>query len=359
MTGSAAPGARIAGKGGDRTAFRALRLATYNVAWFNALFDDDDRMRPDDARSGRHGITRAAQIEGLGRVFDALDADAVMVIEAPDEGNGRSCVAALEGFAAHFGLRARRALVGYVSESQQEIAVMFDPDRLSLLHDPAPGNAEVPRFDAEFRYADPSNGQSSTVRFARPPLELLCETVGGKVFRMIGVHTKSKAPAGARSPEDAERLKLENRRKQYGQCLWLRARITDYLAAGDPLVVLGDFNDGPEVDEFEDIFPQSAVELVLGWDLAPDLQLYDRHARMGLSKHLAAAPVSARFQLPDGPYISALLDYIMVSPDLRARNPRWRVWNPFDDPVCHGDPGLCAALLAASDHFPVTLDIDL
>jgi len=336
-----------------------LRIATFNVAWFNALFDDQDGLRIDDGASGRHGITRAQQLDGLAAVFRALDADAIMVIEAPDEGPGRSCVAALEGFAQASGLRAHRALIGFASDSQQEIAVLFDPERLRLIHDPAPGRDGAPRFDGQYGYDDPVTGRPEKVRFARPPLELLCETASGAVFRMIGVHTKSKAPAGARDGADLQRLGLENRRKQYGQCCWLRARIDDHLRAGDPLVVLGDFNDGPEVDEFEHLFPRTGVEIVLGWDQPAEMQLYDRHARMGLSKHLAGAPVSARFRLPDGRFLSALLDYIMVSPDLREKALEWRVWNPFDDPGCYGDPGLCAALMAASDHFPVTLDIDL
>lgn len=57
--------------------------------------------------------------------------------------------------------------------------------------------------------------------------------------------------------------------------------------------------------------------------------------------------------------MQALLDYIMISPDLRALGPSWRIWHPFDDPACYGDENLRAALLTASDHFPVTLDIDL
>jgi exonuclease III len=58
-------------------------------------------------------------------------------------------------------------------------------------------------------------------------------------------------------------------------------------------------------------------------------------------------------------YLQALLDYILISPDLMARGPVWRIWHPFDDPECWQMPDLCNALLTASDHFPVTLDIDL
>ena len=61
-----------------------VRLATYNVQWFDHLFDDRDRLWNDDGRGGREGVTRAEQMAGLGRVFRALDADAVLVVEAPD-----------------------------------------------------------------------------------------------------------------------------------------------------------------------------------------------------------------------------------------------------------------------------------
>jgi len=48
-----------------------------------------------------------------------------------------------------------------------------------------------------------------------------------------------------------------------------------------------------------------------------------------------------------------------VSPDLTVKEPAWRIWHPFDDPDCWRLPELRDALLLASDHFPVTLDIDL
>ncbi|HSF92046.1 MAG TPA: endonuclease, partial [Paracoccaceae bacterium] len=35
----------------------------------------------------------------------------------------------------------------------------------------------------------------------------------------------------------------------------------------------------------------------------------------------------------------------------------WRIWHPFDDPECFDDAELQAALLIASDHFPVSVDM--
>ena len=57
--------------------------------------------------------------------------------------------------------------------------------------------------------------------------------------------------------------------------------------------------------------------------------------------------------------MQALLDYILISPDLMARRPAWRIWHPFDDPVYWDNKELREALLVASDHFPVSLDIEL
>ncbi len=63
-----------------------MRLATYNVEWMNSLFDDEGRLLNDDAWSARYNVTRAAQTDALRTVFQAMDADAIMVIEAPDNG---------------------------------------------------------------------------------------------------------------------------------------------------------------------------------------------------------------------------------------------------------------------------------
>lgn len=309
-------------------------------------------------------VTRADQIAAIGLVFQRLDADAVMVIEAPDTSRRRDTGRALEYFAKAFGLRARAVLMGYPNETQQEIALLYEPDKLSVRHDPQSvptgkkGSRDAPRFDGVFRIDLDVDGQPDLVTWSKPPLEVAARTVKGRDFRMIGVHAKSKAPHGARNPDEVIRLSIDNRRKQLAQCIWLRARVEGHLDAGDPLIVLGDFNDGPGLDEYEKLFNRSGVEIVLGE--GSGVPMFDPHAHMVLSQRIGVAPTTARFRMPpDGYVLSALLDYVMVSPDLVARRPVWRIWHPFDDPACYGDPALRTALLAASDHFPVTIDIDL
>jgi hypothetical protein len=134
-----------------------MRIATYNVEWFNALFDDTGALLDDGEWSSRYDVTRADQLAALGIVFTAMDADAVMIIEAPDENKTRSTVAALEHFAQAMGVRARKALLGFANQTQQEIALLYDPDVLDARHDPIgqetgkKGSSDAPRFDGVFR----------------------------------------------------------------------------------------------------------------------------------------------------------------------------------------------------------------
>lgn len=336
---------------------RPLRIATYNVEWFNTLFDDAGQLHNNDEWSGRWDITRAQQTAALGHVFAAMDADGIMIIEAPDTSRSRSSVTALETFAAHFNLRTRRAVSGFANDTQQEITFLYDPDVITAAHDPI-GDLDVksaaPRFDAELRIDLDTDAALDVVRWSKPPLELAV-TVGDKPLRLIGVHAKSKAPHGARNDAEATRISIQNRRKQLAQCIWLRQRVNQHLEKGEDLIVLGDFNDGPGLDEFEQLFGRSSVEIVLGEQNAP--RLYDPHATVVLGRKIGAAPTTARFKQRNGTYLNALLDYIMVSPKICDMQPTWQIWHPFDHAACYENLALREALLTASDHFPVTLDI--
>ena len=341
-----------------------MRFATYNIEWFNNLFDDDGILLEDGGWSRRHNVTRADQLTALGIVFTAIDADAVMVIEAPDASKHRSTLTALESFATRYQLRQRRALIGFKNHTQQEIALLYDPDVLSAVHDPKGektgkrGAKGAPRFDGAFRWDLDIDKSPEIVSFSKPPLEALVSTKSGNVLRMIGVHIKSKAPHGADGRDEVMRVSIENRRKQLAQSIWLRNRVENHLEAGESLIVMGDFNDGPGLDEYEKLFGRSSVEIVLGEKGTQCL--YDPHAEMALQQKIGAMPTTSRFYLSDKKrYFQALLDYIMVSPDIADMTPSWRIWHPFDDPACYGAPELCEALLTASDHFPVTIDLDI
>ena len=342
-----------------------MRLATYNVEWFASLFDQDNKLIDDGTWSGRYDVKKSQQTAALGHVFQTLDADAIMIIEAPNSGGSQSSKAALENFAKRFDLRQNTAIVGFENDTQQEIALLYDPTKMEVTHDPKRRNSAeagsrfAPRFDGFFKIDLDIDAEADTVTFSKPPLELALKPFDSPLIRVIGVHAKSKAPHGARNHEQEVRISISNRRKQLAQCIWLRQRIDDHLAAGEEVLVMGDFNDGPGLDEYEKLFGQSSVEIVLGVNKPAEATLFDPHASTLLAPK-TTRPTTARFyNHKTKTYLNALLDYIMISPKLRALTaPDWKIWHPFDHPACFNDKATCDALLTASDHFPVSIDLN-
>ncbi len=330
-----------------------MRLATYNIEWFANLFDKNDALIVDDSWSGRHDVTKAQQIEAIAKVLTALDADAILIVEAPNTGRKQNTVRALQQFAEAFDLRTSHAIMGFANDTHQELALLYDPGALTARHDPR-GDAHTPRFDGDFRIDLDVDATEDVVRFSKPPMELSIQTQAGFEFRLIGAHLKSKAPHGAESRDEAIRISIANRRKQLAQAIWLARRVEAHVEAQEPVILLGDLNDGPGLDEFEHLFGRSSVEILL------QAGLFDPHAVTAHGPRPGSVPSTARFARPkEGKFLEALLDYIMISQDLRARRPAWRIWHPFRDTTCWSNPELREALLTASDHFPVTLDIDL
>lgn len=345
-----------------------IRIATWNIEWFSALFDSHDRPLSDSQPSRRYQVSRRDQAQAIADVLRRLEPDLLVIIEAPNSGSRQSTVKALEGFAQRYHLRQSKALIGYFNDTEQEIAALYDPSRVATQHDPqgrpSDGNDGdlAPRFDSKFRLDVDMDGFPEIISFNKPPLELAVTSLAtGTMLRLIGVHAKSKAPHGARNQREVAELSIANRREHLAQCIWLRRRIDAHLDAKDALIVLGDFNDGPGLDGYEQLFGRSGLEVVLGDAAQPERYLTEPHARIRLDPRQGWALSTARFYNAEHKrYINALLDYVMLSPDLAASaSPRWRIWHPFDDPACFSDRDLREALLTSSDHFPVSVDLEL
>ncbi len=340
-----------------------MRFATYNVEWFSGLFDEADELLLTDAWSSRRDVTKSRQLHAIAEVFKAIDADCVLVVEAPDTSKSNSTKTALLNFSQHFGLRLNAVLTGFLSGTQQEIALFYDDRTMTAAHDPKGGtgpNDPAPRFDAQFLKDVDIDDEPEIHTFSKPPLEAQITLNSGKTIRLMGVHIKSKAPHGAQNKDDEVRISIQNRRKQLAQTLWLRRRVEMHLNDRDTVMVLGDFNDGPGLDTYEKLFGRSSVEVVLGTQTEPEMTLYDPHASARLNLRDTWSPSSARFYLHHRKtYLNAMLDFIMVSADIRALDPVWKIWHPFDDPDCFSCADVQRALLDASDHFPVTLDVPI
>ena len=333
-----------------------MRIATYNVEWFDALFDRDANPRIDQKWSARYNVTRADQWHAVGHVMRAIDADCVLVVEAPNHKTERSTIAMLERFASDFGLRASKAALGFANVTQQELCFLYDPDTCLISHTPM-FTADFPRFDGTYSIDLDVDAITDPIRFSKPPFEaeLLCHN--GRRMTLIGAHLKSKAPHGAQSKQEAMLISIANRRKQLAQALWIRGRVEQILANNADVIVLGDLNDGPGLDVYEQLFARSCVEIIMGLSQSVQKQLFDPHAMHMINK-TGKTPFSARFYpARDGVPLNVLLDYILVGPNFGKNAKNWRIWNPYTDPEIQRNTRLKAALITASDHFPITYDI--
>ena len=272
-----------------------FRIATYNIEWFTKLFRDENQLDLSDEEFTRYKVTKRQQAEAIASVLTELDADLICIVEAPDTATSsdRSTVAALEHFASHFGLRTTDALTGYISGTQQEIALLYDPNKVAATHRPQGQTVssllagvsdeelrktlarflqgrlpDPPSFDSHFVLDVEEDGVREIVRFSRSPLEALIELRQGAntvaAFQLVGVHTKSKVQYGPEDKIQSELKGLSNRRKMLGQCRWLRDRVDALLEENGDFVLLGDFNDGPGLDFWERQFGRSGVEIVMG-----------------------------------------------------------------------------------------------
>lgn len=330
----------------------SLRLCTYNIEWFDKAFTDDNRLSA-DAESEE-------QLAAIREVITHIDPDIIGIVEAPNHSasTGKSTVACLETFAQEAGLRVNEALMGFPSPGRQELAILFDPQKLSAEHEPGgeEGNTARPRFDEEFRADTDDDRIKEVYKHYRPPLEVkLTRQDGGPELHLMVVHCKSKGIFSNTDRLHWLRETERNRRKLFAEAISIRQRVDEWLDLGRGMVVMGDINDGPGMDFYERRFGRSAVEVVMGDLFDPDRILRSQIGRPTWGR-FGWEPSSTRFtDIFTNDPVNALIDHILVSRDVATvGDGAHQIWNPFQ--LAAAEP-LKATLFKASDHFPVTLDI--
>lgn len=326
-----------------------FRLCTYNLEWFDDVFDHTNAMLTDTK-----SVTR---LENVAEALRVVDADLIGVVEAPGttKRTGKSTVACLEGFAAAFGLRQTRTVIGFASAGRQEIGIMFDPAKASVTHDPGGKSSSRinPPFNKSFEYDSDEDRVREIYRHYRPPLEAqVTRTDTGATFHLAVVHAKSKGIFSKNDLIHYQREELRNRRKLFAECAHIRMRVDEWLEDGRSVVVMGDINDGPGMDATEFQFARSAVEKVMGNVFEPEriLKSWTGEPKWG---PFGFEPSTARFtdRFTNDP-VNVLIDHILVSLDLAVDD--HQVWNPYQNDNAKPHKKL---LHAASDHFPVTVDL--
>lgn len=329
------------------------RLMSYNIEWFDDCFFPDNSLKT-DAES-------QTKLDAVAEVIKETKPDLIGITEGPNTttttGN-RSTVQALENFAARYALRQSKAMMGFPSGGRQEIALLYDPDVFAISHAPGgrAGAKKNPPFDEAFEMDSDGDGIKEVYKHYRPPLEAKVERKnGGEVFYVIVAHAKSKGIFNAMDRLHFDRTSERNRRKLYAECMSIRSRVDEFLEEGKAVLVMGDINDGPGFDYYESRFGRSAVELVMGDIFDPDNALRNHLGRPKWGR-FGWEPSTARFtDTYTGDKVNALIDHIMVSRHFSVSEGAQKVWNPYQNDAAKA---IKSDLLDASDHFPITVDID-
>ena len=332
----------------------AIRLCSYNIEWFNHLFNADNSLK-----TGQDTVVR---FDAIAKVLSKINADLIGVVEAPNStaSGAQSTAKKLENFSSQYGLRTSKAKTGYISGGEQEIAVLYDPTVLTVSH--APGGSmrskSNPRFNGEFYFDTDDDRIKEVYKHYRPPLEAKVEVKATrKEFRLIVAHTKSKGIFSSVDMIHLERESRRNRLKIFAECQWIRRRVDEWLDKGYDVVVMGDINDGPGMDEYEMRYGRSGVEIIMGNLFEPDriLRNYAGQPKWG---RFGWSPSTVRFKdRITETYINVLIDHILVSVGLKTsgQDPH-QIWNPYENDQAKP---LKADLRDASDHFPITINLNV
>ncbi len=327
-----------------------LRIAVYNMEWMRDLFHPDGSPIT-TGKEGKRSLSLAA-------IIKALQVDFLGVVEGPDTlvSGTKTISGQLLNWANEFiPGHTFSAVHGFPSSGQQELGALFDHTKIKVLFTPEIRDGE--RFNEPFLMDTTNRMIKEQYRHYRPPLELSILGLDDVFFsRVIIAHTKSKGIFDKVDYARFEQLSQRDRLRLFGECMHIRERCDQYLAKGQDVIVMGDINDGFELDFYENRFSKSAVELLLGDTWKPEWILKSVLPKPKLTAY-GWTPYSGKYvDRITGDEFNVLIDHILVSRGVRIL--RGQVWNPSlekDDPLIQN---LRNELFQAADHFPIFAELE-
>ena len=274
-------------------------LMAYNVKWMSDLFEG--------------GVVKPAQVKRVQAIADVIKRVDPALVALCEAANDRD---AHEGFIAGFLPDSGYQVTAGQSRGRQDLVVYHRAPFEVLAVDDSYGYYDAWTDDVD------QDGVEERLRWERRPLELVIRVgAAGPTFRLILVHTKSKGIFDVTDLAGFQTISLGIRKKLVAQATKLRSRVDELLRAGEAVVVLGDFNDGPGMDAFERVLGGSFVENVMGSVFEPELVLHNTLAWMARSAAGRANLWTVDFPDPivnpqRGVTHKVWIDHILASPNL-------------------------------------------
>jgi endonuclease/exonuclease/phosphatase family metal-dependent hydrolase len=340
-----------------------IRFVVWNMEWMNDLFVANDQppaFRPDAEEPTHHkGATVRERREDLSGVLDELAPDVVVIVEGPNRPEE------LQLFFDKDVAGEWLAEVQISAGMAQCVGVAVRVDG-GKFEDPPFARFDTSGMEAfgGFLADVDDDGIEEQYGFERRPLYAEVKPTGGRSFRVLGLHLKSKGIFGAYEWSKWWQIADANRRKILAQASQLRLRfldsyLTDDETKGIPIVVCGDINDGPGLDASEKRLFGSGVERLMGTVWKPDLclrnALFDTLKEEEQAELDFASIATTSFEDPifDDMWHREWIDHVLYTDNL---DERWigdaRVHRYMPD-----GRAIWEKYGHASDHYPVSVTI--
>jgi predicted extracellular nuclease len=332
------------------------------MEWMKRLFytDGTPKTKNDTGSANKKEGLRSEQ---LATVVKAIDPDILCIVEGPDTlaSGEKTASQQLMNWCALHDLNEYDAVHGITSGGQQELCAIYKRDKVKLIHDPVTDKTKNP-FDEAF-YVDTIDSLiKEEYTHYRPPFEISVRDVNENALelaKIIVAHTKSKGIFDSVDMARYEQLSERNRRKLYAECYSIRERVDQWMD-GYPdrkIIVCGDINDGSGMDFYEHRYSKSAMEILLGNIWHPEKILRHVLSKPKIGKY-GWSPSSSKYKdaITKNTF-TVLIDHILVSQNLEFDNSL--VWNPNDSKAPQFVKDIKKELKAASDHFPVTVELTI
>lgn len=310
--------------GGPNKLKNELKLSTFNIEWMNRWFEGGD------VDKFKQTLSDGSKVDDIcKRVKDVIlgmDPDILAIQEGP------SSKGEMQLFIDKYLIDANGdpiyEFVQGIDGRSQKIYQLYKPDKFT----------DVTAYDyvngkryAEWQVDIDADGQLNDYEFTRTPLEVTY-TINDKMLTIIAMHTKSKYIHGGQALWSNADTQLEfviqalqARRRISAEAMRTREAIDDILVS-DPertVVVLGDMNDGPGRDFFEQKYlTHNLTDIILGSTFYPERMF--THALGDVS---GADRFTAIFDdfVTDENNKKLLLDHILYSPNANTTSGAFQI----------------------------------
>ncbi len=189
--------------------------------------------------------------------------------------------------------------------------------------------------------------------FERVPLEILFRIKGTDIrFYLILILSKSKGVFAVNDLLTYQRMALSNRKKLFAQAKKIRRRLDQILDMENPIpvIVMGDMNDEPGLDEYQKQVGASSIETLMGSIFDPKKIMHNALWHLSSDDHNRELWTA---EFPDqivsySKNHRVWIDHILVSPDMIVSESKFR-YVMDSGSICQKDE----IAKAASDHYPI------